>query len=81
MNDIEKEIERLTEALDAVKDPAERAELIFRRGRLRWRFEDRAGAMGDYAEAASLDPSGGAPQALRQAQEIMAFFNKDLYNP
>lgn len=49
MNDIEKEIERLTGALDAVKDPAERAELIFRRGRLRWRLEDRSGAMGDYA--------------------------------
>ena len=81
MNDIEKEIERLTEALDAVKDSAERAELIFRRGRLRWRLEDRGGAMGDYAEAASLDPTSAAPQALRQAQEIMAFFNKDLYNP
>ncbi|MDE6311232.1 MAG: hypothetical protein K2L96_05375 [Muribaculaceae bacterium] len=75
------QISALTEAIDRESDPARRGELIFRRGRLRWKVQDRAGAMSDYAAAAELAPGCGASEALAQCREIMAFYHRDLYNP
>lgn len=80
MSDAE-EIERLTGLIEATDNPSERAELLFERGRLRWKAQDRAGAITDYASSAALEPEGGASIALAQAREIMNFYNRDLYNP
>ncbi len=38
-------------------------------------------AMNNYLEAMDLEPDGPAVQAYRTIQEILAFYNKDLYNP
>lgn len=38
-------------------------------------------AINSYLEAIELDPDGPAVMAYNNAQEILAFFNKDLYNP
>jgi hypothetical protein len=38
-------------------------------------------AMNNYLEAMDLEPDGPAAQAYRTIQEILAFYNKDLYNP
>lgn len=37
-------------------------------------------AMNNYLEAIQLNPSGPARQALDIANEILAFYNKDMYN-
>lgn len=78
---LKEEIESLGREIAAEANPVARGELLFRRGRLRWKTEDRAGAMADYAEAAEAAPGCGAAEALAQAREIMAFFHRDLYNP
>ncbi|MBR4212739.1 MAG: tetratricopeptide repeat protein [Bacteroidales bacterium] len=37
-------------------------------------------AMNNYLEALELNPESPAKQALEIAQEILAFYNKDMYN-
>ena len=37
-------------------------------------------AMNNYLEAVHLNPGSPAAQALEIANEILAFFNKDMYN-
>lgn len=69
------ELDRLVES--SPEDDA----LIFNRGKLRWRLGDRAGATGDYAKAALLNPDSPAVKALENARDIADFFNPDLYNP
>lgn len=56
-------------------------ELLFERGKLRWRLGDRAGATGDYAKAALINPDSPAVKALEHARDVADFFNPDLYNP
>ncbi len=57
------------------------ATALYQRGKLRWKLGQRGAAMSDYARAADIDPTSPASAALAQANDIMAFFNKDLYNP
>ncbi len=57
------------------------SEAYFERGKLHWRLGHRREAIADYSRASELDPVSPASQALRQAMEIMSFFNRDLYNP
>ena len=38
-------------------------------------------AMNSYLESMELDPDGPAAQAYRAIQEILNFYNHDLYNP
>ena len=37
-------------------------------------------AMDNYLEALALNPQSPAGQALEMANDILAFFNKDMYN-
>ena len=69
------EIDRL------IADAPDDACLLFERGRVHWRLGHRREAMTDYARAASIDPDGPATQALAMARDVMAFYNRDLYNP
>lgn len=78
MNSIEEEITRLSERIEA--NPAD-ADAYYRRGTLRWRLEQRAGALSDLNVAAKLKPDGPAPAAVSNLNAIMDFFNPDLYNP
>ena len=69
---------RLTELVEANPDDADAR---YRRGRLRWRLGDRAGAISDYEHAAAADPASPAVAALQMTRQIMDFFNPDLLNP
>lgn len=42
----------------------------------RWRE-----ALSDYCKAMDINPDSPAADAYRAAQEILAFYHKDLYNP
>ncbi len=78
MNNIEEEIRLLSERIAA--NPAD-ADAYYRRGTLRWRLQQRAGAITDLNTAARLNPQGPAPAAVANLNAIMNFFNPDLYNP
>lgn len=53
----------------------------YNRGKELWAQGKHGQAMSAYNEAIALDPNSPAVQALRMANEIMDFYNHDLYNP
>lgn len=56
-------------------------EAYYLRGRIHWRLGDRRQAINDYHSSVALNPHGPAEQALAQANEILSFFNPDIFNP
>ena len=78
MENIEVEIERLTAVIDG---GGADASVYYNRGRLLWRLGRRGEAMSDYEKSAALDPASPAVEALRMCNDIMDFYNTDLYNP
>lgn len=48
---------------------------------IHWRLGDRRQAINDYHASVALNPHGPAEQALAQANEILSFFNPDIFNP
>lgn len=78
MQEIIKEIEQLARRID--ENPND-GDALYRRGTLRWKIGQRAGALSDLNAAADLNPAGPAAAAVANLNEIMSFFNPDLYNP
>lgn len=68
-------------AFDSISSDTDKAYIAYLRGRLAWKEGRRADAITFYTTATSLDSDSDAAIALSQAREIMAFYNKDLYNP
>lgn len=74
---VESAIEYLNGYIDAnVSDEA-----LYLRGRLLWKLGRRTDAMSDYSAAVAINPQSEAAAALAMAQDVMNFFNPDLYNP
>ena len=74
---------KLEEASALLAPPAAQNDpwAIYMLGRIAWKQGRKTDAITIYEQAAALDPGSEAAVALEQAHEIMAFFNKDLYNP
>lgn len=72
---------RLAEATQLLNACPDDAWVQYMLGRIAWKEGRRADAIEYYERAAASDPESEAAVALEQAQEIMNFFNKDLYNP
>lgn len=51
------------------------------RGMKYWSMGERASAIHDYLEAIEINPQSKAVQALKATNEILDYYNKDLYNP
>lgn len=51
------------------------------RGLKYWGMQKRAQAINDYLAAIRINPASPAVQALKVANEILDYYNKDLYNP
>ena len=51
------------------------------RGMKYWGLQNRSAAINDYLAAIRLNPQSRAVQALKAANEILDYYNKDLYNP
>ncbi len=51
------------------------------RGLKHWALGHRSKAINDYLKAISINPGSKAKQALASANEILNFYNKDIYNP
>lgn len=77
-NEIDEAIVAIGRLLEIYPDDAA---LYYERGRLYWRLEQRRKAINDYVKASELDPSSLAVEALRQAMDIMQFYDKSRYNP
>lgn len=56
-------------------------EALTLRGMRYWGMSRRSDAINDYLAAIRINPESRAVQALEAANEILDFFNKDLYNP
>lgn len=57
------------------------AQLLYLMGNAYMKQGLRKEAMNAYRKAAKIDPEGPAVEAQRMIDQIMAFYNKDLYNP
>lgn len=56
-------------------------EALTLRGIKHWSAGHRALAINDYLAAIAINPHSRAVEALRAANEILDYRNKDLYNP
>ncbi len=70
---------RLDEAEQALLAMPADAYTLYMRGRIAWKRGLRREAITMYEESAEIEPDPAT--ALEQARAIMAFYNKDLYNP
>lgn len=60
---------------------ADDAYLYYLKGNAHMKAGDWRQAMNAFLRAEELDPDGPAPEARHLLDKIMAFYNKDLYNP
>lgn len=77
---------RSDEAVEAANEViarggADMATALYLRGNAYRQKGDWRRAMNDYLAAIDLDPDGPATLAYRQAQEVLNFYDHDLYNP
>lgn len=56
-------------------------EVLTMRGMKYWGMQRRSDAINDYLAAIRLNPESKAVQALKATNEILDYYNKDLYNP
>lgn len=56
-------------------------EALTMRGMRFWGMSKRSDAINDYLAALRINPESRAAHALRAANEILDYYNKDLYNP
>ncbi len=71
-------VAKLSEYIDA---HPESDEALTMRGMRYWGQSKRSEAINDYLAAIRLNPQSRAVQALKAANEILDYYNKDLYNP
>lgn len=66
---------------DALRKEPEDAELLYLRGNVFLKKGSWHDALGSFLESEHIDPQGPAREAREMLDEIMNFYNKDLYNP
>lgn len=71
-------VEELTRSIAA--SPSD-ASLYEQRGRLYWQLRDIPRCFADYDRAVSLDSASPARHHKQMAQQILSFYNKEMYNP
>lgn len=68
----------LNDYIDA--NPRDDEALTFR-GMQYWNRNERALAINDYLAAIKINPDSKAKLALKATNDILDYYNKDLYNP
>lgn len=71
-------VRRLDEYL---KENPKDTDALTLRGMRHWSLGHRADAINDYLAAIKIDPNCSAKQALQATNDILDYYNKDLYNP
>lgn len=77
----EEAVSVLTEYIDSHPGSPGLDEALTMRGMKYWGMQKRSAAINDYLAAIRLNPESKAVQALKAANEILDYYNKDLYNP
>ncbi len=66
---------------DYIKQNPQDDEAYTMRGMKYWGLGQRANAINDYLQAIEINPDSKARLALKATNEILDYYNKDLYNP
>lgn len=74
-------VARLSEYIEANPEAKDLDEALTLRGMKYWGMQKRSLAINDYLAAIRHNPESKAVQALKAANEILDYYNKDLYNP
>lgn len=74
-------IAKLTEYIDTHPGAEDLDEVLTMRGMKYWGQQKRALAINDYLAAIRLNPESKAVQALKATNDILDYYNTDLYNP
>lgn len=72
------DIDRLTRLIEA--NPQDE-QLLLERGKQYWQQRDIPHCFADYDAAIRLNPKSPARQLKEMALQILAFYNRDMYNP
>lgn len=71
-------IDELTMAIAQAPD---KESLYLERGKRYWQLRDIPHAFADYDAALRLNPQSPARELKAMAMDILAFYNKEMYNP
>lgn len=71
----------LTDYIEQNPDAPDIDEVLTLRGMKYWGLQKRSLAINDYLAAIKKNPESKAVQALKATNEILDYYNKDLYNP
>lgn len=71
----------LSDYIESHQGTADLDEALTMRGMKYWGMQKRKEAINDYLAAIRLNPDSRAVMALKATNEILDYYNKDLYNP
>lgn len=74
-------IEVITAYIEGHPDDADIDEAYTMRGMKHWGLQQRAAAINDYLAAIRHNPQSKAVEALKATNDILDYYNTDLYNP
>lgn len=81
MNENRNLSERIKELTAAIESSPDSSDLFYKRGKLYWKAGRKGEAMTDFNRAVLINPKSPAVMYLEMANDIMDFYNTDLYNP
>lgn len=71
----------LSDYIESHQGTSDLDEALTMRGMKYWGMQKRKEAINDYLAAIRLNPDSRAVMALKATNEILDYYNKDLYNP
>lgn len=77
----EEAVKALTSYIEEHQGDADLDEALTLRGMKYWGMQKRSAAINDYLAAIRLNPESKAVQALKATNDILDYYNTDLYNP
>lgn len=72
---------QIKDLTDKIAKSSKDDNLFYERGKLYWKTGKRAEAITDFNAAILINPHSPAADYLNMVNEIMDFYNTDLYNP
>ena len=76
-SDIETAIKKLSDIIDT--NPT--ADNYYTRGKYYWKLGNKSKAISDFNHAVQIDPQSPAAIYLKMSNDVMDFYNTDLYPP
>lgn len=74
-------VKALSDYIEANPDANDLDEALTMRGMKYWGMQKRSQAINDYLAAIRLNPESKAVEALKATNDILDYYNTDLYNP